>query len=82
MIKKNILIKTKCICGGKLKKKINFGDQPIINDFKTVKTIKYPTVITQCSRCYLVGLQNLFFFFNFPPQIHLVFIRIFFLIII
>jgi len=57
MTKKNILIKTKCICGGKLKKKINFGDQPLINNFKTVKTIKYPTVITQCSKCYLVQLK-------------------------
>lgn len=57
MTKKNILIKTKCICGGKLKQKINFGDQPLINNFKTVKTIKYPTVITQCSKCYLVQLK-------------------------
>ena len=36
----NIINKTYCICGGKLKKKcINFGKLPIINDFKKEKVL-------------------------------------------
>lgn len=57
MIKKNILEKKKCICGNKLNKKINFGKLPLINDFKKSKTKKYPTILTQCSSCYLVQLK-------------------------
>ena len=53
----NIINKTYCICGGKLKKKINFGKLPIINDFKKRKSPKYPTVLTICSKCNLVQLK-------------------------
>ena len=57
MSSKTILTKKKCLCGGKLKKKINFGNLPIINDFRKTKTSKYPTIITQCSKCLLVQLK-------------------------
>ena len=53
----NIINKTYCICGGRLKKKINFGTLPIINDFKKRKSPKYPTVLTICSKCNLVQLK-------------------------
>ena len=48
MVSKRIINKKKCICGGNLKKQINFGELPIINNFKKTKTSKYPTVVTQC----------------------------------
>jgi len=57
MIKKNLIIKKNCLCGGKLKKRINFNKLPIINHFKKIKTAKYPTVITQCSKCLLIQLK-------------------------
>lgn len=57
MYKKNILIKKRCICGGNLKEKIDFGKLPLINDFKKIKTIKYPTIISQCLKCFLVQLK-------------------------
>jgi len=57
MIKKNLITKKICLCGGKLKKIINFGNLPIINDFKKIKTSRYPTVITQCSKCFLMQLK-------------------------
>jgi len=56
-MKKNLITKKICLCGGKLKKKISFGRLPIINDFKIHKTSKYPTVITQCSKCLLIQLK-------------------------
>ena len=49
--------KIKCLCGGSLRKKINFGNLPLINDFKKKKTFKYPTVLTFCSKCNLVQLK-------------------------
>ena len=58
MKKKNILYKTNCLCGGRLKKKINFGKLPLINDFKKKKTIKYPTILTLCVKCNLVQLKD------------------------
>jgi len=57
MIKKNLITNKLCLCGGRLKKRINFGSLPIINDFKKIKTSKYPTVITQCSNCLLMQLK-------------------------
>ena len=59
MTKKNLITKKICLCGGKLRKKINFGSLPIINDFKKIKTNKYPTIITQCSKCFLIQLNIL-----------------------
>jgi 2-polyprenyl-3-methyl-5-hydroxy-6-metoxy-1,4-benzoquinol methylase len=56
-MKKNLITKKICLCGGKLRKRISFGTLPIINDFKTIKTSKYPTVITQCSKCLLIQLK-------------------------
>ena len=46
----NIINKTYCICGGRLKKKINFGKLPIINDFKKKKKPKNHTVLTICTK--------------------------------
>ena len=57
MVSKIIINKKKCICGGNLKKQINFGDLPIINNFKKTKTSKYPTVVTQCKKCLLIQLK-------------------------
>jgi len=56
-MKKNLITKKICLCGGKLRKKISFGTLPIVNDFKILKTSKYPTVITQCSKCLLIQLK-------------------------
>ena len=39
MKKKNILYKTNCLCGGRLKQKINFGKLPLINDFRKKKQL-------------------------------------------
>ena len=57
MVSKIIINKKKCICGGNLKKQINFGELPIINNFKKTKTSKYPTVVTQCKKCLLIQLK-------------------------
>ncbi len=57
MSKTKILKKINCICGGKLKKNIDFGKVPVINDFKKKKTKKYPTVVSQCSKCLLIQLK-------------------------
>ncbi len=54
---KEYLIKNNCICGGNLKNNIKLDKQPLINVFKSVKTKKFPTIISQCSRCYLVQLK-------------------------
>ncbi len=54
----NIINKTHCICGGKLKKNINFGKLPLINLFKNNQTPKYPTIITECSSCKLIQLRK------------------------
>ena len=58
MFSKRIINKKKCICGGRLKKKINFGKLPLINLFKKNRTPKYPTIITECSSCKLIQLQK------------------------
>ncbi len=58
MIRSKILKKKNCLCGGKLTKKINFGKLPVINDFKKRKTVKYPTIISQCRKCLLIQLKD------------------------
>ena len=55
---KGIIIRTNCICNNKLKRKINFGNLPLINNYKTKKNlIKYPVVICQCENCLLIQLK-------------------------
>ena len=54
---KEYLIKNNCICGGNLKNNIKLDKQPLINVFKRFKTKKFPTIISQCSRCYLIQLK-------------------------
>ena len=47
-----------CICKGRLSQKIKFGKLPIINDYKRkINLKKYPVVITQCKKCYLIQLK-------------------------
>ena len=58
MIRPKIFIKKNCLCGGELTRKINFGKLPIINDFKKIKTEKYPTIISQCRKCLLIQLKE------------------------
>ena len=53
MIKKqahnNIINRKFCICKNKLIKKINFGNLPLINNYKSKKYLKkYPVILTQC----------------------------------
>ena len=55
---KGIIIRTNCICNNELKRKINFGNLPLINNYKTKKNlIKYPVVICQCENCLLIQLK-------------------------
>ena len=55
---KGLIIRTNCICNNKLKRKINFGNLPLINNYKTKKNlIKYPVVICQCENCLLIQLK-------------------------
>jgi len=57
-LQKNIIHRKVCICKNKLKQKINFGKLPLINNYKTQKSlVKYPTVICQCEKCLLVQLK-------------------------
>ena len=37
---KSIIKRTNCICNNKLKQKINFGNLPLINDYKIKKNLK------------------------------------------
>ena len=62
MIKKqahnNIINRKFCICKNKLVKKINFGNLPLINNYKSIKyLIKYPVIVTQCKKCLLIQLK-------------------------
>ena len=62
MIKKqaqNSIINRKfCICKNKLVKKINFGNLPLINNYKSTKYLKrYPVIVTQCKKCLLIQLK-------------------------
>ena len=55
---KYIINRKVCICKNKLKQKINFGHLPLINNYKTKKNlIKYPVVISQCEKCFLIQLK-------------------------
>ena len=55
---KNIINRKSCICKSKLKQKINFGDLPLINNYKVRKNLKkYPTIISQCKNCLLIQLK-------------------------
>lgn len=57
-IQKSIIHRNVCICNNKLKQKINFGNLPLINNYKTKKNlIKYPVIISQCSKCLLIQLK-------------------------
>ena len=57
-LQKNIINRKLCICKSKLKQKINFGNLPLINNYKTKKNlIKYPVVISQCEKCFLIQLK-------------------------
>ena len=57
-LKKNIINKKFCICKNKLNHKINFGNLPLINNYKTKKNlVKYPTIISQCKKCGVVQLR-------------------------
>jgi len=62
MIKKNpqkgIINRKSCLCKNKLNKKINFGNLPLINNYKKKKNLtKYPVVISQCKKCFLIQLK-------------------------
>ena len=39
-LQKNIINRKLCICKSKLKQKINFGNLPLINSYKTKKSAK------------------------------------------
>ena len=57
-LQKSIINRKLCICKNKLKQKINFGHLPLINNYKTKKNlIKYPVVISQCEKCFLIQLK-------------------------
>jgi 23S rRNA U2552 (ribose-2'-O)-methylase RlmE/FtsJ len=55
---KNIINRKLCICKNKLSQKINFGDLPLINNYKSKKNLKkYPVIISQCKTCLLIQLK-------------------------
>lgn len=55
---KNIINRKLCICKNKLSKKINFGNLPLINNYKSKKNLKkYPVIVTQCEECLLIQLK-------------------------
>ena len=55
---KNIINRKLCICKNKLSKKINFGNLPLINNYKSKKNLKkYPVIVTQCDECLLIQLK-------------------------
>ncbi len=57
-LKRNIINRKFCICKTKLKEKINFGNLPLINNYKAKKNLKkYPTIISQCKKCGLIQLK-------------------------
>ena len=54
----NIINNKLCICKNKLKKKINFGNLPLINNYRPkINLKKYPVVISQCEKCLLIQLK-------------------------
>ena len=57
-MKKGLIKRKVCICKNNLKYNIDFGNLPLINNYKKKKTLdKYPTIITQCSKCLLIQLK-------------------------
>jgi len=57
-LKRNIISRKFCICKTKLKEKINFGNLPLINNYKAKKNLKkYPTIVSQCKKCGLIQLK-------------------------
>tara|TARA_Y100000590_G_scaffold44937_1_gene47716 strand:+ start:5694 stop:6935 length:1242 start_codon:yes stop_codon:yes gene_type:complete len=57
-MQKNIINRKLCICNNKLRQKINFGNLPLINNYKIKKNLKkYPVVISQCKKCLLIQLK-------------------------
>ena len=57
-MKKGIIKRKACICKNNLKYNIDFGNLPLINNYKKKKNLdKYPTIITQCSKCLLIQLK-------------------------
>ena len=62
MIKKSyasdIINNNFCICQNKLKQKINFGNLPLINNYKRkINLTKYPVIVSQCEKCLLIQLK-------------------------
>ena len=56
--RKNIVIRTNCICNNKLRQNINFGSLPLINNYKKKKNLKkYPVIVFQCKNCLLIQLK-------------------------
>ena len=54
----NIINNNLCICKNKLKKRINFGNLPLINNYKRRTNLtKYPVIISQCEKCQLIQLK-------------------------
>ena len=57
-MKKGLIKRKVCICKNNLKYNIDFGNLPLINNYKKKKTLdKYPNIITQCSKCLLIQLK-------------------------
>ena len=55
---KNIISRKFCFCKNKLSKKVNFGNLPLINNYRSKKNLeKYPVIITQCKKCLLIQLK-------------------------
>ena len=57
-LQKYIINRKVCICKNKLKQKINFGNLPLINNYtRKINLKKYPVVISQCEKCFLIQLK-------------------------
>ena len=57
-LQKNIINRKVCVCKNKLEQGINFGNLPLINNYKAKKNLtKYPLVISQCQECLLIQLK-------------------------
>ena len=57
-LQKTIINRKVCVCKNKLEQRINFGNLPLINNYKAKKNLtKYPLVISQCQECLLIQLK-------------------------
>ena len=57
-LQKNIINRKICFCKNKLKYEVEFGNLPLINNYKSKKNlVKFPTTITQCTNCLLIQLK-------------------------